>query len=171
MADSAPVPAPPLRAEPLQRLLFAGVYGTVLASATASALGHESGPADPGYDALWVLLTALAAAAAHGFAHALAHRTAHGGTATLSTVRSVVQEWPLLAAVVPTLAALAGSYWGWWSENGGIDAALGINTAALFGWGLWSARLADRNWFASCRAGAVDMLLGLLIVLANALSK
>jgi hypothetical protein len=155
----------------LQRLLFAGVYGTVLASAMASALGNEGGAPDPGYDALWVLFTAVAAATAHGFAHALAQRAADGSSATVSTVRSVLQEWPLLAVVLPTVVLLGCSFAGWWSEDGAIDAALALNTAALFGWGLWSARLADRTWFAACRAGTVDMLLGLLIVVANALSK
>ncbi len=172
MADSTPVRARRrLRADPLQRFLFAGVYGTVLASTMASALGNEGGAPDPGYDALWVLFTALASVAAHGFAHALAHRTVDGERVVIGTVRSVLTEWPLLAAVLPTVAILAGAFAGWWSEDVAIEVALGINTAGLFCWGLWSARLADRSWFAAVRAGAMDMLLGLFIVVANALSK
>ncbi|MFJ5228117.1 hypothetical protein [Streptomyces sp. NPDC088400] len=167
-----PVPAPPGRfAGPLQRLLFGGVYGTVLASVLAAALGHDGGPNDPGYDAVWVLLAAVASAAAHGYAHAIVHQTADSAPVTAATVRSVLTEWPLVTAVLPTVALLLGAYAGWWDEDTAIDVALTLNTVALFGWGLWASRVAGRGWAASCRAGGVDMLLGLCIVGANALSK
>lgn len=165
-----PDTAPERRGEPMQRLLFGGVYGTVLASALASALDHDSGPPNPGYDALWILVASLSAAAAHGYAHAIAHRTAGEEKVTAGAVRSVLTEWPLVAAVVPTVAALLGAAAGWWSEAGGIDVALAVNTAALFGWGLWAARVAGLRWATACRVGGVDVLLGLFIVLANALS-
>ncbi|MFC9428017.1 hypothetical protein [Streptomyces sp. NPDC056987] len=172
MSTRAPGPLPPRRrGEPLQRLLFGGVYGTVLASVLVAALGHDTGPTSPGYDAVWVLLAALASAAAHGYAHAIAHRAPDGTTVTVGTARSVLTEWPLVAAVVPTVALLLGAYAGWWSEGTAIDVALLLNTAALFGWGLWGARAAGRGWASSCRAGGVDMLLGFLIVGANVLIK
>ena len=154
---------------PIQRLLFGGVYGTVLASSLASALDHDSGQPDPRYDALWILVAALAAAAAHGYAHAIAHWTAEGKKPTVEAVRSVLREWPLVAAVMPTVFALLGASAGWWSEAGGISAILFVNTATLFGWGLWAARAAGQNWASSCRVGGVDVLLGLFIVGANAL--
>jgi hypothetical protein len=155
---------------PIQRLLFGGVYGTVLASSLASALDHDSGQPNPGYDALWILVAALAAAAAHGYAHAIAHWSAGGKKATTETIRSVLTEWPLVAAVIPTVAALLGASAGWWSEAGAINTVLVINTVTLFGWGLWAARTAGQSWASSCRVGGVDVLLGLCIVGANALS-
>ncbi|SHN09641.1 hypothetical protein [Actinacidiphila paucisporea] len=155
---------------PLQRLLFGGVYGTVLASSLASALDQESGSPNPGYDALWITVAALAAAAAHGYAHAIAHWTAGGKKATAESVRSVLFEWPLVAAAVPTVAALLGAAAGWWSEKGAVDVALTVNTVALFGWGLLAARSAGQAWGSACRVGAVDVLLGLFIVSANALT-
>ncbi|WP_405776127.1 hypothetical protein [Streptomyces sp. NBC_00859] len=168
-SPSVPV-SPDRRAEPLQRLLFGGIYGTILASALAAALDNDNGHPDPGYDALWVLLTSLASAGAHGYAHAIAHRTADGAAVTSSVVRSVLTEWPLTAAVLPTVAALLGAHAGWWNEDAAIGVALTINTVALFGWGLWAARVAGRGWARSCRTGCVDMLLGLFIVAANILS-
>ncbi|WP_329454925.1 hypothetical protein [Streptomyces sp. NBC_01497] len=162
---------PARRGDPLQRLLFGGVYGTVLASALAAALGDESGPPDPGYDAAWVFAAAVAGSAAHGYAHAIAHRTVTNGKVSPGTIRSVLNEWALLVAALPTVAALLGSYAGFWSENGAINIALIINTAALFGWGLWAARVAGQGWFAGCRAGAVDVLLGLFIIVVNVLTK
>lgn len=158
------------RKEVVRRVLFGGVYGTVLASALASALDSDNGQPDPRYDALWILGAALAAAAAHGYAHAIAESTAGTRGMTVRTVRSVAREWPLVAAAVPAVAALFGAVAGWWSEAGAIDWALNINTVALFGWGVWAARVAGRGWAASCRVGAATLLLGLVIILANALS-
>jgi hypothetical protein len=159
------------RGKPLQRLLFGGVYGSVLASALAAALGDESGAPDPGYDAAWVFAGSVAAAAAHGYAHAIAHRTITDGKVTPGTLRSVLDEWPLLAAALPTVAALLGSYAGFWSEDGALNVSLVINTVALFGWGLWAARLAGQNWFAACRAGGGDVLLGLFIIVVDVLTR
>ncbi|MFE2374750.1 hypothetical protein [Streptomyces sp. NPDC059398] len=164
----APLP-PARRAEPLQRLLFGGIYGTILASALAAALDNDHGSPNPGYDALWVLLTSLASASAHGYAHAIAHRTADGVRVTRDAVRSVLTEWPLVAAVLPTVAALLGAHRGWWGEEGAIEVALTINTLALFGWGFWAARVAGRGWGGATRTGCADMLLGLFIVAANIL--
>lgn len=157
-------------AVPLHRLLFGGVYGTVLASSLASALDQDNGTPNAGYDALWVLVAALAAAAAHGYAHAIAHWTAGGRKATAESVRSVLSEWPLVVAVTPTVAALLGAAAGWWSEDSAVDVALTMNTAALFGWGLLAARAAGQGWASACRVGVVDVLLGLFIVSANALT-
>lgn len=154
----------------LRRVLFGGVYGTVLASSLVSALDNDSGQPDPGYDALWILVAALAAAAAHGYAHAIAEWSAGGSRATAETVRSVVREWPLVAAVVPTLFGLLGARAGWWGEDNAINVVLVVNLFALFGWGLWAARAAGQRWAAACRVGGVDVLLGLLIVSVNALS-
>ncbi|MCX4550429.1 hypothetical protein OG204_14600 [Streptomyces sp. NBC_01387] len=163
--------APGIRGESMQRLLFGGVYGAVLASALAAALDHDSGLPDPGYDAVWVLVAGLASAAAHGYAHAISHRTADGTPVTVHVVRSVLEEWPLVAAVLPTVAVLSASYAGWWSEDTALEVALALNTAALFGWGLWAARVTGQGWASSCRVGGADMLLGLFIVAANVLSK
>lgn len=165
---SVPVERPARRGEPLQRLLFGGVYGSVLASALAAALGHEG--ENPGYDALWVALTGVASAAAHGYAHSIAHRTSDDRQVTASAVRSMLAEWPLVAAMVPTMAALLGAYAKWWGEQSAIEVALTLNMVALCGWGVWAARVAGRGWAASLRVGGVDVLIGLLIVIANGLS-
>lgn len=169
-------PAPPAatgppdrRNQPLQRLLFGGVYGTVLASALISALDNESGPPDPGHDALWVLVAAAASAASHGYAHSIAHHSEKDSTVTAGAVRSVLSEWPIVSAALPTVAALLGSYAGWWGEETAITVALTINTVALFGWGLWAARVSGRGWWSSCRVGMVDVLIGLVIVAVNSL--
>ncbi|MFI5566906.1 hypothetical protein ACIA6T_05920 [Streptomyces sp. NPDC051740] len=52
-----------------------------------------------------------------------------------------------------------------------MNTALVLNTLLLAGWGAWTARSAGRGWAASLRAGIADMLIGLVIIGANALIK
>ncbi|MFD5892424.1 MULTISPECIES: hypothetical protein [unclassified Streptomyces] len=156
---------------PPEQALFSGIYGLVLASALVAALDVPGEKADPGSDVLWVLLTALASAAAHGYAHVIAQRASADEAATVSRLRLVLAEWPLVAAVLPAVAILLGAVAGWWAEAAAVDAALLFNTVALFGWGAWAARTAGHGWPSSCRAGCLDMLIGLVIIIANALIK
>jgi hypothetical protein len=72
------------RHRPPEQSLFSGIYGLVLASALVAALDATGEMADPGSDALWVLLTALASGAAHGYAHVIAQRASIGRAATTS---------------------------------------------------------------------------------------
>ncbi|MET8050130.1 hypothetical protein ABZU75_21280 [Streptosporangium sp. NPDC005286] len=158
------------RYRPPERLLFGGVYGTVLASGLAAALDRTGTAPDPGYDALWVLISALAAAVVHGYAYAVANHTA-ADQPTAHTVRSVLGEWPLVAATLPTLGAHLGAYAGWWKQSTAVDVVLVFNAVTLFGWGLWASRVSGGSWRAACRAGGVYTLLGLLIIVANTFVK
>ncbi|MEV5342127.1 hypothetical protein AB0K93_27150 [Streptomyces sp. NPDC052676] len=160
-----------LRHRPPEQSLFSGIYGLVLASALVAALDATGEKADPGGDALWVLLTALASGAAHGYAHVIAQRASADRAATAGRGRFVVAEWPLVAAVLPTVGILLAAVAGWWPEATAVNAALLFNTVALFGWGTWAARTAGHGWPSSCRAGGMDMLIGVAIIVANALIK
>ncbi|MFJ6070830.1 hypothetical protein ACIQFU_08265 [Streptomyces sp. NPDC093065] len=157
-----------LRSRP-ERWLFKGIYGLVLASALVAALDVPGGEADPGQDALWVLLTAVTSGAAHGYAHVIAQRASGDGTARASRVRAVLVEWPLVVAVLPTVAMLLAAAAGWWAEETAADTALLCNTVALFVLGFSAARTAGLGRLSSCRAGALDMLIGLVIIAADAL--
>ncbi|MGV9288291.1 hypothetical protein [Streptomyces sp. NPDC003719] len=156
-----------LRPELADRWLFRGIYGLVLASAMVSALDVPGEAADPGQDALWVLLTALASGAAHGYAHVVARRATAEGAAGPGRLRAVAAEWPLPVAVLPTVLLLVVAVAGWWSEDTAVDVALVFNTAALFCLGASAARTAGLGWLSSCRAGVVDMLIGLVVVAAD----
>jgi len=158
-----------LRRQPSEQWLFSGIYGLVLASAMVAALDATGEDADPGADALWVLITALASSAAHGYAHVIAQRASVDGAATTSRLRSVLAEWPLVATVLPTVGVLLAAVAGWWAESTAVDAALLFNTVALFCLGTWAARTAGQAWPSSCRAGGLDMLIGLVIIMVNTL--
>jgi hypothetical protein len=172
-ADDTPrggnAPRGDARRRPPEQWLFSGTYGLVLASAMISALDATGETADPGSDAFWVVLTALASAAAHGYAHVIARRAyVHDGAGPTRRT-AVLAEWPLLVGVLPTVGLLLGALAGWWSEDTAVDVALLFNTVALFAVGISAARAAGRRWPPSLRAGSMDMLIGLLIIAANAM--
>ncbi|WP_086878761.1 hypothetical protein, partial [Streptomyces rochei] len=145
-ADPVPphgaVPRGGPRHRPAEWWLFRGIYGLVLASALVAALDVPGEEADPAQDALWVLLTALASGAAHGYAHVIARRAAGGGTERAGRTRAILAEWPLVAAVLPTVLLLLGATAHWWSEGTAADVALLFNTVALFALGFSAARAA-----------------------------
>ncbi|MFJ3304992.1 hypothetical protein ACIPSA_18065 [Streptomyces sp. NPDC086549] len=168
MADSTSAAAEPRGHDTREAVLFGGVYGAVLSSSMVAALtqyGHSS-QADRRYDALWLLVTALASALAHGYAHYIAERGPHRGWDVL---RTLVDEWPLVAAVIPTIFILAGAGWGWWPANGVEYPAFVLNILILFVLGLVTARWSARTWPVAVLTGAVDALLGVVVVVANAL--
>jgi hypothetical protein len=153
-----------------EALLFGGVYGAVLASSMVAALS-KYGTASASrrrYDAVWVLITALASALAHGYAHYIAERAPHRRWDVLRTIRD---EWPLVMAVLPTVFLLAGAGWEWWPPNGVQYPVFAVNIAILFALGLVTARWSARSWLGAYLVGAVDALLGVVVVVANAFIK
>ncbi|WP_367319386.1 hypothetical protein [Streptomyces sp. HUAS ZL42] len=151
-------------------MLFGGVYGAVLASAMVAALTeHEhTTRADRRYDAAWLLVTALASALAHGYAHLIADRDPRH---RLQALRVLVDEWPLVVAMLPTVVILAGAGWGWWPANGVELPAFVFNIVLLLVLGFLSARWAGRRWAAAVATGVADALLGVIVVVANAIIK
>ncbi|KOX00735.1 hypothetical protein ADK65_14015 [Streptomyces sp. NRRL B-1140] len=154
-------------------VLFGGVYGAVLASSMVAALTEqgETTPADRFSSAQWLLVTAVASALAHGYAHLIALRGDQDHHGARATVRLLLSEWPLVVATVPTLVLLLGTAWGWWPSAGIEYVAFAVNVALLFAWGLFAARAAGRTWGSALKIGTVDALLGLAVVVANALIK
>jgi len=170
MADSMAAVAQPRSPDTREAVLFGGVYGAVLACSMVAALtqyGHTSA-ASRRYDALWLVVTAFASALAHGYAHYIAERGPHR---RWDVLRSLAEEWPLVTAVLPTVFLLAGAGWGWWPPKGVEYPAFVLNIVILFGLGLVTARWSARSWFAAVLIGMVDALLGLIVVVANALIK
>ncbi|MFG2602833.1 hypothetical protein ACGFT2_04590 [Streptomyces sp. NPDC048514] len=171
MADSTAARTAPARhLEAREMVLFGGVYGAVLASSMVAALtqyGHTSAEVR-GYDAAWVLVTACASALAHGYAHYIAERVPHRRWDILPALRN---EWPLVAVVLPTALLLAGARWRWWSANGVEYVAFALNILILFVLGVITARWSARRWPAAVLVGLGDALLGVIVVVANALIK
>ncbi|WP_405866707.1 hypothetical protein [Streptomyces sp. NBC_00005] len=170
MADSTTAVPEPRRHDTREAILFGGVYGSVLACSMVAALtqyGHTSQDSRR-YDAVWLLVTALASALAHGYAHYIAERAPHR---RWDALRVLADEWPLVTAVLPTVAILAGAGWGWWPANGVEYPAFTLNIVLLFALGLVTARWSHRSWPVAVLTGLVDALLGVIVVVANAIIK
>ncbi|MGW2815585.1 hypothetical protein [Streptomyces sp. NPDC001415] len=163
-----------LRHHALQpNVLFGGVYGAVLASSMVAALTQygDMPRSNRLYDAKWLLITAVASALAHGYAHLIARRgdeTHHG---VLRALRVLLDEWPLVAATLPTVLLMCGAGLGWWGSKDIEYVVFALNIVLLFGWGLLAARTAGRAWGSAVKLGVADGLLGVIVVVANALIK
>ncbi|MET9346532.1 hypothetical protein [Streptomyces termitum] len=153
-------------------LFFGGVYGTVLASSLVAAL--TSHPADPAHgfhhSAVWLVAAALAAAPAHGYAHFISYGMT-GAHAPRDLARHLLDEWPLLLAVVPSVVLLLGADTGLWPARHLEYVILGTNILLLFGWGAAAGRAGGRDWPGAALVGTGDALLGVAVIVANALIK
>ncbi|WP_209445486.1 hypothetical protein [Streptomyces roseochromogenus] len=89
----------------------------------------------------------------------------------VGALRVLAGEWPLLMATVPTTVMLLGAGWGWWCSAGIEYVAFGFNIALLFAWGLSAARASGRAWRSALAVGCADALLGVIVVVANAVIK
>jgi hypothetical protein len=170
MVDTEAAASRPHQHDTREAVLFGGVYGSVLACSMVAALtqyGHTSRDSRR-YDAAWLLVTALASALAHGYAHFIAERAPHR---RWDALRTLADEWPLVAAVLPTAVVLAGAGWGWWPANGVEYPAFALNITILFTLGLVTARWSHRSWLAAITIGVVDAMLGVVVVVANAVIK
>jgi hypothetical protein len=125
---------------------------------------------DRRYDATWLLITAVVTAAAHGYAHLIATR-AQRRIGARAAVRTVVDEWPLAVGALPSVVLLLGAGLGWWPSHGIEYVTFAVNIVLLFGWGLFATRTGGRTWPAALSIGVGDAMLGLVVVLANAVVK
>ncbi|EDY57172.1 conserved hypothetical protein [Streptomyces sviceus ATCC 29083] len=170
MADTEAAASRPQQHDTREAVLFGGVYGSVLACSMVAALtqyGHTSRDSRR-YDAAWLLVTALASALAHGYAHYIAERAPHR---RWDALRTLADEWPLVAAVLPTGVVLIGAGWGWWPAKGVEYPAFALNITLLFTLGLVTARWSHRSWPAAVSIGVGDAMLGVVVVVANAVIK
>ncbi len=152
--------------------MFGWVYGTVLAAGLLAALGREGEQYAPYSDAGWVLVTACAAALAHGYAHHMAgHEAGTVGHQWRLLMRVVWNEWPIIAATLPTvlLLVLAGATN--WDSSGVTAVGLGLNTILLFAWGCFVAMRVGYGFGSSLLIGVADAAIGVAIIAANAVLK
>jgi len=152
--------------------MFGGIYGTVLASALLAALQSEGERFTPVYDALWILVTAIAAGLVHGYAHHMTtHHTGSAAVRWRRLVTALAEEWPLVAAVLPTVALLLLAGAAGWSEGPVSTAGLSLNTLLLGAWGTFAALRSGYRRRSAVLVGLADATIGLAIAVANALIK
>ncbi|MFB7470246.1 hypothetical protein [Kitasatospora sp. NPDC056184] len=144
---------------------YAGaVYGSMLAASVIAA----SSLTEPHPRLALILLlvvTGLVFWAAHVYAHVAGQREA-GRQVTRRQVREVGRhEWPIVeAAVLPALAVLLSP---WLGTGQTAWLALGVAVAQQVGWASLGARRAGAAPRQVLAEGAVNLLLGLVIVAAK----
>ncbi|MFF8769435.1 hypothetical protein [Kitasatospora sp. NPDC015120] len=148
-----------------RRTDYAGaVYGSMLAASViaASSLG---GPHPRLSLILLLVVTGLVFWAAHVYAHVAGQREA-GRRVTRRQVRAVGRhEWPIVeAAGLPALAVLLSP---WLDPGENAWPALGVAVAQQVGWAGLGARRAGAAPRQVVAEGAVNLLLGLVIVVAK----
>ena len=164
------------------------VYGLVLYAAVVAAASDEaeSPDADPATlewnDAsvvipeasgvlIWVILSMIVFWGAHVFAHAVAGHGVRDGQ-PVSVGKATRQAFHhsagmLYAPVLPTIALLLGAV-GVLSDDAAIEAALWISVGVLGLLGFLAFVAKRSSWIISILGGVATAVLGLLIILINA---
>ncbi|MFJ9442412.1 hypothetical protein ACIRRH_11130 [Kitasatospora sp. NPDC101235] len=160
-----PAPPGPAPGGPGNRTDYAGaVYGSMLAASVIAASSvHEPHPRLSLI--LLLVITGIVFWAAHVYAHVAGQREA-GRRVTWGQVREVGRhEWPLVeASALPALAVLVSPWLGA-GENAWL--ALGVAVAQQVAWATLGARRAGAAVGPAVVEGAVNLLLGLVIVAAK----
>ncbi|MFB7496675.1 hypothetical protein ACFC09_18645 [Streptomyces sp. NPDC056161] len=142
------------------------IYGSLLAAsviAGASALGPF-----PRLELVVILLcTGVVFWAAHVYADVVGNRLSHQ-VLTWQEVRQVgAREWPIVQAAVPPAAALVISPLLGLGLTGTAWLALGVAVAEQVAWAGAAALRTGASRLAVASAGAVNLVLGLIIVAAK----
>jgi hypothetical protein len=139
------------------------IYGTIAAMAviagTAASQAH-------GKTLYLTVATLLVFWVAHVYAQALSHHLKGAERLDWTIVRTAMaEEWPLIQGPLPLLVVLALGRIGVFEERTAVRVALWLGVANLVVWGFAYARSRQWRWHTAITAGAVNGLLGLLIVL------
>jgi hypothetical protein len=156
------------RAAPERSSDYTGaIYGSLLAGSVVAGTSPGQTPPRPLELIVVLLATGIVFWLAHVYAQLGGDRT--GPVRSLNEVRvAAAREWPIVqAAVPPALAAGIGALLGL-SNSGAAWLALLVAVAGQLGWALYAAARAGATRRVMIASGAVNLFLGLLIVLLKA---
>ena len=147
-----------------ERNLAGAIYGTILATSVVAGLS-EGGTVEKGPAAAVVLSSSLVFWLAHVYAGVLGHHLRPGHGFSWSRVGAIARhEWPILASGFPPAIVLALGSIGLLSRDTAYAVAIGVGIASLVVWGVAYAREQGYHTVVVALAGAVNGLLGLVIV-------
>jgi hypothetical protein len=149
---------------------YAGaIYGSLLVASVVAGTSPARGAAEP-----WELATLLVATGvvfwlAHVYAHLVGTSNAIGWMGWENICRVARREWPIAGAVIPpAAAALVGLVVGL-TDSTGAWLALGVAVAGQTGWAVAAAVTAGAGRRVVAASLAVNLALGLTIVVLKAL--
>lgn len=141
----------------------AAVYGSILAAGVVASM--DVGDATDGEMTVALAGTMFVFWLAHVWSEAIGDRMNDPRPYTWRRMRAVASwHWPMVQASLGPLAALLLADVGVWSLGTAVTAALLVSIAQLVGWGIAVGRRTFDSWPAALLSGAVDGMLGVLIV-------
>ncbi|MEV4437412.1 hypothetical protein AB0K09_00095 [Streptomyces sp. NPDC049577] len=143
------------------------VYGSLLAASVVAGAGAVAAPSRPELVVL-LLSTGLVFWAAHVFARLFGERILHVPLSRAEIFRVCRGEWPIVKAAVPPSAAVVVSPLLGLGYEGTLWLALAVSVAGQVGWATTAALRAGASFRLVLAAGAVNLVLGLLIVVLKA---
>jgi len=147
-----------------ERNLAGAIYGTILATSVVAGLS-EGGTVDKGPAALVVVTSSLVFWLAHVYAGVLGHHLQLGHGFSWSRVGAIARhEWPILASGIPPAIVLALGTIGLFERETAFWLAIGVGIASLVFWGVAYAREQGYHTVVVALAGALNGLLGVVIV-------
>ncbi|MFH9676379.1 hypothetical protein ACH4L5_29440 [Streptomyces sp. NPDC017405] len=145
------------------------VYGSLLAASVVVGAGTGSLGSRPRLELVLLLLgTGLVFWATHVFARLFGSRVRYVSVSAGRIRRACVSEWPIVTAAVPPAVAVAVTPLLGIGPRGALWLALGAALAGQVGWSTVAAVRAGASRRAVVVTGAVNLTLGLLIVLLKA---
>lgn len=144
------------------------IYGSILVTALVTALSHAE------HDALRLSLSVASTMVVFYLAHVwsalVGERIARPRDLSLTHLYELArEEWPMLEAGAVSFAVLLLAEAGLWSFDTGVDLAMWLGVANLFGWGLVLGRRNYDRWFEALGAAIVNGLFGVGIVVLEVL--
>jgi hypothetical protein len=160
---------PPLAITDPREIRFgAAVYGSFLVAAVVGAAF------DAGASAREMTASALGSMLifwlAHAWSEVIGERIAAGGEFRSSEVLVIARrEWPLVQAAVLPIVLLALAWAGVWSRETGAVLALVAAILQITGWGFIAGRRSGGSWLSAGILGAVQGMLGVVLLLLERL--
>lgn len=146
----------------------AAIYGSILAAAVVASL--DVGEVGAGAMIASLGATMLVFWLAHVWSEAIAERMRDPRPYTWRRLRATAAwHWPMVQAASGPLLALALAGLGVWSLDTGVTVALAVSIVQLVGWGITVGRRTFDSWPAALAAGAVDGMLGMVLVVLKIL--
>jgi len=140
----------------------AAVYGSVLVTALVGAMYEDH--SDARTTTLSLVGSIVVFWLAHAWSEGVGERVS-GSAVGRSRMREIaVAEWPLVEAGMLPALLLALAWAGLWSREAGAVLALAAAICQLVGWGALAGHRSRTSWPSALLVGAVDGLLGLVIV-------
>ncbi|MGX1564124.1 hypothetical protein [Streptomyces sp. NPDC055506] len=147
-----------------------GVYGSMLAASVVIGVGTLGSLPRVELVAL-LLMTGAVFWLAHVHAQLFGARLAQGAVGRRAVLQVCREEWPILEAAVPSAVAVAISALLPLDMPGTLWLALSVAVAGQVGWSLAAAARAGASGRQMAVSAAVNLLLGLLIIILKIVLK